>query len=121
MPSPDFFRKQGLFVLDEFFDPAFCSQLRSEMRSARRAEKGVVNNPEQYAVLDENIRKVLVVDPEEATHRLVHERLVALKPQMEEYFQLPLGDCEKPQYLMYNEGAFFKPHTDVGDLPEVSG
>jgi SM-20-related protein len=110
MPSADFFRNLGLFVWEEFFDPAFCARLRSEMSSASGEQAGI----DEDSRIDETVRKVLRMEPEEAAKLLVMERLLALKPKLEDHFQVSLADCEEPQYLMYNQGSFYLWHTDSG-------
>jgi SM-20-related protein len=118
MPSSEFFRNLGLFVWEGFFDPAFCTRLISEMSSAPW-EMATIDNPGQPGVIDETIRSVMKMQPENATWLLVMDRLLALKPKLEDHFRVSLADCEKPQFLMYNPGAFYTWHTDSGVLPGV--
>ena len=44
---------------------------------------------------------------------MVSEWNLALKPALEEHFYIPLKDIEKPAFLMYGEGSFYKPHRDT--------
>ena len=53
-----------------------------------------------------------------STAEFVRERLRALKPKLEEHFELSLYDCEKPQFLVYKEGDYFLPHRDGEDHPD---
>lgn len=71
-------------------------------------------------VLDEGVRKSLRVRVEESTKALVREKMMGLKPSVEEHFQIPLGDCEPPNFLSYGEGAYFKPHLDATDHPDIA-
>ena len=49
---------------------------------------------------------------------LMKKLLHNLKPQVEDHFSLTLSGCEIPQFLVYQPGDFFLPHTDGGDEPD---
>ena len=64
--------------------------------------------------LDEDIRKVqsslLPIEIREP----LKTRLRGLLPELQKFFQMQLDDCESPQFLIYNPGDFFTPHSDGG-------
>jgi SM-20-related protein len=112
MPSAEFFRNLGLFIQEGFFDSAFCARLKSEMCSAPGSKAKIAD--EKQEILDETVRQVMIMKPDEATRVLVMDQILALKPALEHHFRVSLADCEKPQYLLYNQGAFYKWHIDSG-------
>lgn len=54
----------------------------------------------------------------DATKALVLQRLLAVKPVIEQHFGAELSGCEEPQFLWYGAGDFFRPHYD--GIPEPS-
>jgi SM-20-related protein len=122
MPAPGFFRNLGLFVRSDIFDAAARSRIQREMCAAE-SEKARIVGKEPEGVLDESIRKVIFSRHlEKSTKVMVRDYIKALKPSLEEHFRVPLEDMEKPAFLRYREGAFYKPHRDAhpGDPPDMS-
>jgi len=106
-----------LYLVNDFFDRGLCRDLRSEI-SAASSGAGLVNR-DGDGVLDESSRRVRCADVSKATARLVRQRLLDLKPRLEEHFKIPLGGDEFPDFLCYGEGAFYRPHRDAStDAPE---
>ncbi len=118
MPRPDFFARLGLFVVRGFLDSALSAQLREKLRAVPMGPTKVINVTEGERV-DEGIRRSKQAQVEASTASLVIERLQALRSQMEERFQVPLGHCEEPQFLVYREGDFFAAHRDSNDDPRA--
>jgi SM-20-related protein len=113
MPSVGFFRATGLFVISDFLDPKFIADLSREMVVAPR-EKGLVVKAGGVDCLDENIRKVDATHLPREIRAPLKQRLLQILPDLEKHFQVSLGGCESPQYLVYRPGDFFKPHADGG-------
>lgn len=110
MPSPQFFQNLGLFVRDGFFDAATCASLCSEMRRAG-SEKALISGKD-VDLLDEDFRRVLRAKLEASITNMVSEAILVLKPSLEDHFRVSLQSSEKPVFLRYEEGAFYRPHVD---------
>jgi SM-20-related protein len=111
MPRADFFGRHGLFVTTDFFDRETCARIRAAVQNAPAMPGDVGLQNGQYAI-DETIRKVLCADVPAPMMAFVEDRLHALKPALESHFQTPLDDHAAPQFLIYKEGAFYRPHRD---------
>jgi SM-20-related protein len=111
MPNADYFAQLGLFVLKDFFDTESCAKLRSEMRSAAGFKATVYH--EGSSQVCEQFRKTMRVEVSDTTVRSIHERLTSLVPALRKHFGTALYDCEKPQFLLYKEKDYFRPHQDL--------
>ena len=112
MPSPNFFRTLGLFVRDDFLDPATCSTIQNEMCMAEQEKALVSRKNSQEGVLDEESRKVLSVNVQRATAEMISDKIWSLKTQLEEHFHVHITNGQGPNFLRYGEGAFYRPHRD---------
>src|SRR5262249_34456374 len=72
--------------------------------------KVVLSNGEK--LIDENVRRVLRAKVRRQNEDFVSRRLGALQPRLEEHFAVSLTASESPEFLVYNEGGFYAPHTD---------
>jgi SM-20-related protein len=117
MPSQEFFRRLGLFVLNDFLDAEHCAQLCSEVLASPTTEGRVGTNKEGW--VDESRRSVLCAEVAKSTKLLLRSRLAQLKPSLEGHFQVSLNACDGPHFLRYGPGNFYTPHRDVyDDSPE---
>ena len=114
MPRPEFFKRLGLFVLDDFLDAGYCAQLCSEVL-ASPATPGRVggDNEKKRGWVDDSRRSVLCADVSKSTGMLLGSRLAAVKPSLEKHFQVPLANCDGPHFLRYGPGNFYSPHRDA--------
>lgn len=119
MPNADFFSRFGLFVNKGFLDPELCSNIRSEMQSTRSAPATVVGKEVPDEAVDENTRRTKAAEVSALTISLVEERFLALKPMLERHFDVTLSGCQKPGFLVYEEGDFFQPHPDSSPEPDA--
>src|SRR5262245_19144713 len=111
MPSIRFFQQLGLFVQPEFLDPAGCARMRAMIdRSPWR--RGTVARDGGFECLDEEVRKVHCVNVSEEAWRGIRGELLALKPRLEDHFGATLTGCHGPDFLVYEQGAFYTPHLD---------
>jgi SM-20-related protein len=105
----------GLFVREGFLDPDPCERLAVEMRSgsARPATVRVLgeSGDVEYEV-DEEHRRTQMANVSDPSIAVIRERLLGIKPSLEEHFSLTLSSVQKPQFLVYREGDFFRPHID---------
>lgn len=113
MADADFLRRLGLFVEPDFLDIALCESYRSEMQSAAARPATVSARAEDE--VDESYRRTKQAEVADDTAAAIQERLLALKPSLEQHFGLSLSSLQKPQFLIYREGDFFRPHADSSD------
>lgn len=118
--NADFFRTFGLYVARDFFDRELCARLRSEACAAA-AESATVRTlgTAEYAV-DEEVRRTQLACVSQASERLVERRLKALKEPLERHFSVTTSGIRWPQFLVYREGDFFRPHSDSSTAVEAS-
>ena len=112
MPDFGFFTRFGLFAVNGFFDADLCSRLRHEMLSSTLSDATLVDGYTSVEKVKKAVRNTMNAKVSQSTAEFVRESLRALKPKLEEHFDLSLCDCEKPQFLVYKEGDYFLPHRD---------
>jgi predicted 2-oxoglutarate/Fe(II)-dependent dioxygenase YbiX len=119
--DPGFFARFGLYVAPDFLAEETCRRVREAMEAAQQVEATVENEGELEVDRSHRKTRVAKVDPE--TSMLVREHLNALRETLAGHFGLDLDECEKPQFLVYEEGDFFRPHMDSSDknADEASG
>ena len=115
MPDADFFTRFGLFAVKEFFDADLCAKFRCEMLSSTLSPAALVDGYTSVERTKEEVRKTMHAEVSQSTASLAKERLMALRPKLEDHFGLTFEDCEKPQFLVYREGDYFLPHVDGED------
>jgi SM-20-related protein len=118
----EWFTQFGLYVDRDFFDAALCQRLSAEASAAVGVQATVRRTGAEY-VVDESRRRTKIADVSTASIALVTERLRAIQPQLERHFEVETRGCRQPQFLVYREGDFFKPHADVShehDAPAMA-
>jgi SM-20-related protein len=84
------------------------------MRRAPSGDAVVAVRGRKEEVADAQRRQTAHVRVSEATSRNMIQRLLALKPRLEEFFAMPFADLvEVPKFLIYRKGHFFAPQRDV--------
>jgi SM-20-related protein len=121
MPSSVFFRHAGLFVMPGFLNRSECLDVQARMRGAQ-PEKALIakksGGGRAETLVDENWRKVASINVDKSTATWVKERLLEVRPKLEEHFKIPLTGCQGPDFLNYGENSFYKRHKDVdSDAP----
>ena len=88
------------------------------MRAATGAPATVANGREGDAV-DETYRrtKQAKVSPTAATR--IGEELLEAVPRLANHFERGLVGMQAPQFLLYREGDFFRPHEDDSKKPDA--
>ena len=119
--DPSFFARFGLYVAPDFLDDETCRVVRGAMEEAQQVE-ATVEDEGKYEV-DRSHRKTRLAKVDPKTLALVSDRLNSLRETLSGHFDLELAECEKPQFLVYEEGDFFRPHMDSSDkdADEASG
>jgi SM-20-related protein len=118
-PLPaEFFTRFGLYDERGFLSPEECASLTAEMRAATGAPATVADGPEDEAV-DETHRRTKQAEVSPTTATRVGEELLEAVPGLARHFELPLVGMQKPQFLVYRDGDFFRPHHDDSNRPEA--
>lgn len=115
IPYADFFTRLGMLVINNFLDAEVCTRLRAEA-SANANTPANVGTDNGYTV-DEEQRRTKYALVSEQTESLVESRLLSIKPAVEKHFKLALTGCQKPSFLVYKEGDFFRLHCDNSHNP----
>ena len=109
-PLPaEFFTRFGLYAEREFLSPEVCASLRDEMRAATGAP----------ATVDETYRRTKKTDVSPATAARIGDQLLRAVPELAKHFDRELVGMQKPQFLLYREGDFFRPHEDDSKKPDA--
>jgi predicted 2-oxoglutarate/Fe(II)-dependent dioxygenase YbiX len=120
--NADFFRTFGLYVARDFLDRELCAQLREEARAAAARPATVRRQGADY-VVDEEIRRTHLARVSEASETVVERRLTSVKDTLDHHFKVTTTGIRQPQFLVYREGDFFRPHADSSndaDAPAVA-
>jgi SM-20-related protein len=102
----------GLFVRPSFLDEAECARFVEAMRTGPRVKGRVATDDAEH--VDENVRRVWCTDPGRESVRAVYDAFCEVKPELESHFHRPLDDLDGPDFLVYEAGAHYTPHRDVG-------
>ena len=113
MPGPEFFRQAGFFVVPDFLDPCAASALRDEMMRAPK-ERALVVKQDGCDYFDDNFRKADSGLLSKEVRAPLKDRFRQLLPELEKHFGVQLAGYEKPNFLIYRPGDFFKIHSDGG-------
>lgn len=123
MANFEILKRLGLFIQQDFLDREFLASCTFQPQNIDFIPARVYQNiPGQETVeqtLDEKTRKTKMLQVERSKLKYVRQRLREIKPALEEYFDLTLTDCEIPQFYLYEEGSFFKPHFDQAAVDET--
>ena len=124
MSNLSFLSQIGCFVAEEFLSADQCKQLRAEAVSSKSVPATMVDESNEVN-LNEARRKTKIVEISDADRLSLSEKILAIKPQIEEYFSIELAGCQVPQLLNYHPGDYFKIHRDVNEQnsgnPELAG
>jgi len=101
----------NLFLLRNFLDAAESAELRAELAASPTTQAPVYIEGSD-SVIHETIRKTTSLHPADETFTRIHQRLLQQQPALEQHFHLALNDCERPQFLRYQNGDFFVRHQD---------
>jgi SM-20-related protein len=106
VPPPSLLSRLQIFVTQGFLDPRTCGKLAAEMRTVE-GTPATVSSP---ATAD--YRRTTMAQVSEETRRLVDQRLREAIPALERHFAETLSEVERPQFLVYRKGDYFRPHRD---------
>ena len=110
MMNYDLFAHFGVLVVQNFFDSQLCEKLRIEAGQSANREATVWWKGDH--TVQTNARRTKRASVSSAVESTVQQKLLLLKPRVQEHFKLELSGCETPQFLIYGEGDFFQLHRD---------
>ena len=118
MPEIDFFQRFGVFAIKEFLDADLCNKIQAEQSLSTYVSPATIVNSEGIERVDDETRRTKLVEVSKNLKDLVTQHLAGVKPKIAAHFGVALDECERPQFLAYKEGDFFKPHTDSSTSPD---
>lgn len=104
------FAHLGMFVRRGFLAADECERLLAEATSA--ASRPATVREGGANVVDENYRRSRIAEISAESVALVSTRLEALRPTLENHFQVQTTGCRTPEVLVYRPGDFFAAHAD---------
>src|SRR4051794_39945834 len=102
MPSAEFFRGLGLFVINDFFDAVECARIRREMLGTP-FKPGTIAPSSGENQVDENKRRVMCAKVRGSTAALVTERLESIRSRLSQHFGVSLAAAGGADFLIYNQ------------------
>ena len=111
MPDASFFNSFGLLGVQGFLSAEECKTLRDEIEQASISPATVREEGGEYGV-DEGYRKTRWAEVSSEASGLVVDRMTELLPQVSERFEVEVSGVQNPQFLKYQEGDFFRRHSD---------
>ena len=115
----EFFTRFGLYVEREFLSRPVCASLMEEMRAGAGTPATVAEGQAGDAV-DDAYRRTKQAEVSVATAARISEQLLEARPTLANHFRWELAGTQKPQFLLYREGDFFRAHPDSSDQPEAA-
>jgi predicted 2-oxoglutarate/Fe(II)-dependent dioxygenase YbiX len=111
MPSAAAFKQLGFFVQPHFLDEATCAELIASI-SAASGDRGGIVTADGAEVVDEARRTVSRALLDKPLRTPIKQRFRAIMPELAAHFGVQLVDCESPNFLVYDPGAFYEWHRD---------
>jgi len=111
MPPVSFFNSFGLLGVEGFLTQDECRMLREEIARASISAATVREEGSEYGV-DEGKRKTRWAEVSSDASSLVIDRLTERQPEVSEAFGVEVSGVQRPQFLIYREGDFFRRHRD---------
>jgi SM-20-related protein len=103
--------------ISDFLDTDTLTEVLGELSHAAGAPATVLSG-DSAGVVQQAVRRTTRVPTPAHVRELLTRRFLDVKPQLERHFDLPLGNCEEPQFLRYEEGDYFVAHQD-GNTPLI--
>ena len=112
VPNAAFFQKLGLLLIPGFLDPDDCRRIDDEMNAKEWSEGTVGGGNDDVFVVDREYRRTRLIDVPQATFDDLAARLNAIRADVAAHYKIEIADCQRPQFLAYGPGDFYKPHRD---------
>jgi predicted 2-oxoglutarate/Fe(II)-dependent dioxygenase YbiX len=112
MPPASFFAPFGLYCQPEFLPGDLCAELYAAMQTGARKTATVQTHASDREV-DRKIRSTQWVTIPDDLLRAVTARLETATDTLARHYNVALTGPERPQFLSYSVGDFYKPHRDA--------
>lgn len=106
----DFFARFGLYVRRNFLSPEERDRLITDARAG--ASRPATVREGNANVVDDDYRRSRIADVSAESVALVGDRIAALRPALEDHFEVKTTGYRTPEFLIYRPGDFFKAHAD---------
>ena len=117
-PLPaDFFARFGLYAERDFLSREACARLMDEMRAATAAPATVADEDGETVV--ETSRRTKQAQVSATAAAPIENSLLNALPRLAQHFGVRLAGMQAPQFLLYREGDFFRPHHDDSEETEA--
>jgi SM-20-related protein len=108
----DLLRRAGVFLQPGFLDRATCQTICDVMIAAP-GEPGHITTAAGQRLVEPAFKRLQSVEIAPALARRVTDRLAAVKDELDDHFNVSLGDGEGVTFYRYTTGDFFAKHTDA--------
>ena len=112
MPTANILGHLGVFVRRGFLSPESCREIRNEMAAAARLPAMIRPRGAAEGVIDQSTRRTALASVADSTTAMLEEQLRAIRPALEEFFQVQTTEWQRPQFYIYERGDFFAAHRD---------
>jgi len=118
-PSCRLLQKLGFLMRSAVLTTAECGRIRAEMEIGGGLPATVAAGSTQN--VDATTRRSQTRLVSDATRTCVLQRLRDLQPIVADHYHVRIADVERPQFLRYRPGDFFRPHADRGGRDGIGG
>lgn len=101
----------GVFIGRDFRSRRWCDRVRAAMEQGRATPAEI---HAQGFRIDEEARRAFDVEVGLELVDEVQHSLEAIRPEVAQFFRMPLSADEGPAFLRYLAGGFYRRHCDVG-------
>jgi SM-20-related protein len=108
---PEFLARLGIQLIPDFLDRETCERMSNEMIEASGRRATVTVNLTEDTLAD-RYRSTTIAEVSPETVSELKQRLLGVEDELERAFSLSLDGCETPEFLLYREGDFIRPHAD---------
>ncbi len=115
MANHQFLQQLGIFAIPGFLTPEECAHWRGVAQTIG-GHAAKVYRDEGAQVDEEHRRNLEVVVKDDPVRAETEQRILALRPSLEQHFGVELDEIDTLSCLVYREGDFFRMHADAVEL-----
>ena len=110
LPNPYF--EFPFLIIDNFLSNEACDKILSQVLDSNDFEEAKLRKDSSNSYKNSDTRKTNIFNISQNTQFLYDEAFAKHKTQIENFFAKPITTSTKLQILGYNEGFFYKSHSD---------
>ncbi len=111
-------KRLGLYFREGFLTTVECADL-SRLMTATAGHASSVYGRASSAERKIGTRRTSSIDLDASRDLEMQARFTACRDDLARHFSVALSEHEPPQYLVYREGSYYRPHRDRRALPET--